>query len=195
MEPGRPAHTAHSHWAPAHAAPQWYAGRTRARAEKAVHRILQAQGVESYLPLVERERYWGDRRRRVSIPLFPGYLFLRFRRATISAVLGVPGLLDLVRDDGEPAVVRQEELDSVRTLLDGVRKSGALPTPTDYLVVGDPVTVVGGPFTGLNGILVEERGRARVAVRLSVLRHAMSVELDRRWIRPRGSPGSPVDAL
>jgi transcriptional antiterminator NusG len=177
-----------SHWTAtppsASTAPQWYAGRTRPRAEKAVHRMLERQGVESYLPLVERERSWTDRAKRVSLPLFPGYLFLRFRRATISAVLGIPGLMDVVRDGGEPAVVREDELDSVRVLLDGVRKSGELPTPTDYLVVGDPVKVVGGPFAGLSGILIEERGRARVAVRLSVLRHAVSVELDRCWIRP-----------
>ena len=31
----------------------WYACRTRARAEKKVHRCLVQAGVESYLPLVE----------------------------------------------------------------------------------------------------------------------------------------------
>lgn len=38
------------------ARPHWYACRTRTRSEKVAHRVLEAAGVECYLPLVERER-------------------------------------------------------------------------------------------------------------------------------------------
>lgn len=35
----------------------------------------------------------------------------------------------------------------------------------------------GGPFAGMRVVLLEERAQARVAVRLAVLRQAVSVEL------------------
>ena len=60
-------------------APHWYACRTKARAEKKVAEVLERHSVECYLPLVERERQWADRTKRVQFPMFPGYVFARFR--------------------------------------------------------------------------------------------------------------------
>jgi len=57
---------------------RWYACRTRARAEKRAARLLSGNGVESYLPPIERQRQWADRKKRVAFPLFPGYVFARF---------------------------------------------------------------------------------------------------------------------
>ncbi len=57
------------------------------------------------------------------------------------------------------------------------------PTPIEYVEVGEEVVVTEGPFVGMRGVLIEERGRARVAVRLTVIRRAVSVELPRRLLR------------
>ena len=99
-------------------------------------------------------------------------------------ISAAPGLVDVVRVDGEPATVRPGELDAVQRLVEGLRETGAVPTPMDLPVVGATVEVVSGPFRGLVGTLVEERGRSRVAVRLTAIRQAMSVELGREHVRP-----------
>ena len=84
---------------------------------------------QSYLPTVEREQRWADRRKRVTFLLFPGYVFVRFRRERISSVLSTPGLVDVVRHNGEPAPVRDDELQVVRTLVEGIRLTGEIPSP------------------------------------------------------------------
>lgn len=156
-----------------------------------MHRFLESNGVESYLPLLEQERKWSDRRKRVAFPLFPGYLFVRSRADDLGTMLATPGVVDVVRVRGQPAVVREDELESVRTLTEAVRRTGELPKASDFMTIGEHVEVAEGPFAGLVGTLIEERGRTRVAVRLTALRQAVSVDLDRHWVKPLVAKLSP----
>jgi transcription antitermination factor NusG len=149
-----------------------------------VDRLFCAAGFESYVPLVELERQWADRRKRVAFPLFPGYVFARFQLGEIHEILSTPGVVTVVRVNGYPTPIRDEELDSVRRLVAGVNATGLLPSPSDYLEEGQEVVVVDGPFKGMYGVLLELRGRASVVVRLSAIRQAVRVRIERRLVRP-----------
>ncbi len=164
--------------------PRWYACRTRARAEKRADRLLAGNGVESYMPVIEQLRQWSDRKKRVAFPLFPGYVFARFDLRKTYDVLNTPGIVTIVQANGYPTPVRDEELEAVRILVTGVNAGHGLPRPVEDLELGHEVIATEGPFAGMRGVLLEERGRARVVVRLSVLRQAVSVELPRRVLRP-----------
>lgn len=162
---------------------RWYACRTRPRAEKRAGQLLNLCGVESYVPLLEREQQWSDRKKRVGFPLFPGYVFARFSLAAVHEVLRTPGVVTIVRNDGKPAPVRIEELESIRVLVACVNAGNAPPEPAEFLEAGQEVIVAHGPFSGIRGVLIEDRGRARVVIRLSALRRALSVELPREILR------------
>lgn len=162
---------------------RWYACRTRSRAEKKVNRLLAARGVEAYLPLIEQLRQWADRKKRVAFPLFPGYVFARFDLRMMYCVLSTPGVVTIVRANGYPTPLGDEEIQSVRILAAGLSAGQALPEPADYLDVGHEVIVTEGPFSGMRGVLVAQRGRARVVVRLSALCQALSVELPQEILR------------
>ena len=97
------------------------------------------------------ERAWSDRRRRVGLPLFPGYIFGRFALSDIAAALSVPGIVGVIRIQGIPVPLREAEMDSVRRLAEGVSVSGVLPSEADYLTTGDLVVVTSGPFEGMEG--------------------------------------------
>jgi len=169
------------------AQPQWYACRTRPRAEKQAGRLLKLRGVQSYVPLLERERQWSDRKKRVGFPLFAGYVFAQFSLASLHEVLSTPGIVTVVRQGGSPARVRSEELESVRVLVQCVNAGNAPPEPVEFLESGQEVIVSHGPFSGIRGVLVEDRGRTRVVIRLSALRRALSVELPREILRAAAS--------
>ncbi len=143
-------------------------------------RLLTEAGVESYLPLVERERQWADRKKRVQFPLFPGYTFARFSLSELLRVVRTPGLVMVLSEKGRPAPVREEELEAVRRLVAGVCETGETPEPVEWWEAGTPVRVQAGPFRGMRGYLLEARKRRRVSVRLSALRMALSVELAAR---------------
>jgi transcription antitermination factor NusG len=156
----------------------WYACRTRARAEKQVCRFLERVGVESYLPLVELERKWADRTKRVGFPLFPGYTFARFPVKNLLEVVQTPGLVTVVSENGLPAPIREVEMESVRRFVMGVEGRGETPAPEDWWEPGTQILVRQGPFRGMRGYLLESRGKRRVAVKLDALKMAFSVEMD-----------------
>lgn len=165
--------------------PQWFACRTHARAEKVVCGFLERNGFESYLPLVEEERQWSDRRKRIRRPLFSGYLFVRTALSDLRRVVRAPRLLNVVSVDGRFATpLRRGEIAAVRRLVEGANAAGRLPRPEDYLRPGEPVRVVEGPFEGLQGVLIDDRSGSRVAVKIDALRDARAVEVDRSALRP-----------
>lgn len=161
----------------------WYACRTRARAEKRAASLLANNGFESYLPVIERLRQWSDRKKLVAFPLFPGYVFARFDLQRSYDVVNIPGIVDIVGVDGEPAPIRDVELESVSILVSGVNAGEEMPRLVETFTAGQVVIVIDGAFAGMRGVLLEERGRTRVVVRLSGLCQAVSVELPRRFLR------------
>ena len=55
----------------------WWALYTRHQHEKTVADMLTAKGFEVFLPLYESVRRWKDRKKLLSLPLFPCYVFVR----------------------------------------------------------------------------------------------------------------------
>lgn len=164
--------------------PRWYACRTRARAEKKVDRLLTAADITSYVPLIERLMQWSDRSKRVTFPLFPGYVFARFELSSMADIVRTPNLIEVVRVNGQPTPIREHEIESIRSLVHGAQDVGEEPAAHEYLVTGQEVRVVEGPFKGLHGILTEVRGKTRIVVRLDAIRQAVSVEMSSRFVSP-----------
>jgi len=156
---------------------RWYACYTRARHEKRVDRMLSDRGIDTYLPLVRRERRWKDRKKMVEFPLFPGYLFGRFSLDDLHRVLDVPGVSTVVRMNGLPVPIREEELASVRRFAAVVSERGEAPEPEPLVAEGQRVRVVAGPFKGVEAIVEEVRGRKRVLVGITAIRQGFEVDI------------------
>lgn len=174
--------------------PHWYACLTRARAEKTVARMMTLTGLETYLPLVESDRKWADRTKRVAFPLFPSYVFVRITLTELHSVLSTPGVATVLRPNGYPTPVRDDEIESVRCMLKGTSETGAEVAPEEYLLPGAEVIVESGPFRGMRGKLVERRGRTRIAVRITALKLAASVEVSDGMIRVVEPPPDHIAA-
>lgn len=84
---------------------QWYVCRTKSRTEKRVDQRLRAVGFESYLPLIEREHQRADRRKRVAVPLFPGYVFARFSLTELPHLIYTPRVGRSGSDGGQSLAV------------------------------------------------------------------------------------------
>ena len=56
---------------------RWYALHTRARHEKTVERRLRDQGMETFVPTTVEVHRWSDRKKKVEVPLFSCYVFIR----------------------------------------------------------------------------------------------------------------------
>src|SRR5580700_2424231 len=111
---------------------RWYAAYTSANHEKRVAEQLDTREVEHFLPLYESARKWKDRRVKLELPLFPGYIFVHMALRDRLKVQQVPGVARLVGFDGRPTELPKEEIDALRVSLAG----GARVEPHPYLAAG-----------------------------------------------------------
>jgi transcription antitermination factor NusG len=162
----------------------WYACYTRARHEKRVDEQLSQRGFETYVPLLAQERQWSDRRKVVELPIFPGYVFSRFPLSALHEVLTVPGLATVIRHNGVPSPIRDSDLENVRRFVAALAETGQVPEPRP-LAPGEAVRVMHGPFAGVEGVVVERRGRRRVLVGLQTIGQGMEIDIDGRNLQPR----------
>jgi transcription antitermination factor NusG len=153
---------------------RWYAAQTCANHEKCVLEQLSQRTVEAYLPLYASVRRWKDRRVRLELPLFPGYVFVRLALCDRLRVLQTPSVVRLVGFGGVPAALPHEEIDALRTGL----ASGVSAEPHPFLTVGRRVRVKSGPLAGLEGVLVRRKNGARLVVSLELIQRAIQVEVE-----------------
>ena len=158
----------------AYGQPRWYAAYTRANHERRVAEQLSEHGVENFLPQYESVRKWKDRRVRLQLPLFPGYVFAHLALKNRLKVLQVPGVAWLVSFAGKPVPVPEEEFARIREFL----KQGLRAEPHPYLKVGRRVRVRSGPFEGMEGIVVRRNNGRRLVISLELIQRAMAVDVE-----------------
>jgi transcription antitermination factor NusG len=136
--------------------------------------------IEHFLPLYQAVRRWKDRRKRLQLPLFPGYLFIRLALRDQSQVLRLPGVVNLVGFSGMPKPLAEEEVEDLRLALAG----GMRAEPYPYLPVGQRVRIVDGPLTGREGILKRWKGSLRVVLSVELIQRSILADVDVSLVVP-----------
>jgi transcription antitermination factor NusG len=156
----------------------WFALQVRSRYESTVLTLLQKKGYESFLPTYRCRRRWSDRIKELELPLFPCYLFCRFNPQNRLPILTTPGLISIVGVAKVPTPIEEAEIAALRTLV-----STDVPRqPWPYLQIGQRVKIQYGALYGLEGILVEFRGRHRMVLSVNLLQRSVAVEIDIAWV-------------
>jgi transcription antitermination factor NusG len=161
---------------------KWYVLFVRSNQEKRVAERLHARGIEHFLPCYQLMRQWKDRRVRLELPLFPGYVFVRLPFAERAKALSTPHVVNLVGTKTSPSAISDEEIAWIRL---GIEHGKAVPHP--YLNVGERVVITSGALSGLEGLLLKIRNSTRVVVALDSIARAFVIEVDACCVRPAGA--------
>jgi transcription antitermination factor NusG len=166
---------------------QWYAINTRSNFEKRIADELSGNGVPSYLPAYVEIHQWKDRKQRVSVPLFPGYVFGRFRNSAGDRlqVLKRTGVVRILGHAGEIEAVPEGEIEAVQKILAACVPCFAHP----LLREGRRVRVIRGALSGLEGILARVKKQSRLVVSIPLLNQSVAAEMDASDVEPIGSRG------
>jgi len=162
--------------------PRWYVLFVRSNQEKKVAHSLQQRGVEHFLPCYSSLRHRTDRRVRVEMPLFPGYVFIRLPFVQRLQALTIPNAVSVVGRKDFPAVISAEEIAWIKS---GLTHGQA--EPHEYLKVGQRVMITSGALSGMQGILTRKTNSARVVVSLDSIARAFVVEVDRSSVKALGA--------
>jgi transcriptional antiterminator NusG len=156
----------------------WYAIWTHSHCEQVVYEQLSQQGFNAFLPKVLVWSRRGGIRRRIHVPMFPGYLFLRnaVDKAAYLQIRKVRGVVTLLGERWDRlAEIPQHEIDCVRRVAEAHREV----LPHAYLKEGQRVRIARGPLEGIEGMLVHARARkGLLVISVHVLRRSVAVVVD-----------------
>lgn len=161
----------------------WYLIHTNPKQEYRASRNLLAWGVETFAPLIKEQRvneYTGAITY-VRKPLFPSYIFARFRLNEHShKVRFTRGVHSIVSFGDWPTPVDDGVVHLVKMRMND---DGFIRLSED-INPGDDVAVIHGPFRNLTAIFERElKGPDRVVILLKAVKYQARVEIPRYMLK------------
>lgn len=141
----------------------WYAAYTKSRSEKKVLSRLTEAGFEAYLPLRRKRHQWSDRLKWVEEPLIRSYIFLRVNESEYYNAINTPGLVCYVTFEGKAAAIPDHQIEVLKMLL---HQDAEIEVINERFAPGQKIVVVSGTLVGMQGEMVEYRGKKKVLIRL-----------------------------
>ena len=155
----------------------WYAVQTRARNEKAISERLQEQGLTTFLPLVTEIRRWSDRKKKVELPLFSCYVFVKLVASNNDERMRVyrtNGVFRIVSMRGEAIPIPDEQIDALRTVVTQQVPWSEHP----FLKIGQRVRIRGGSLDGVEGVLLSRNGDRTLIISVDAIQRSLAVRVE-----------------
>ena len=163
--------------------PAWYAIYTRSRNEAKVDGCLAKKGIVSFLPRMTVPSRRRDRHQMISVPLFPGYLFINtiLSPESYHQVINIPGVVRILGIKGCYIPIPQTTIESLQRIVTSSRPF----YPWEYLVTGDQIRILEGPLAGVVGTLVARKDKhRRLVVTVELFKRSVAVELNSDMVEP-----------
>ena len=154
---------------------KWYVLQTKPRNEGIVSKQIEIKDIECFLPLIEKIKIWADRKKKVFVPLFSGYVFVYATEAErIKAISNTIGAIKYIYFEKRPAVVSEKEIEVIKKALAEPEK---IRIEDKKLKKGDEIIITHGIFKGMKGYINEFRGNYKLTVNLEELTYSFSIIL------------------
>jgi transcription antitermination factor NusG len=165
-------------------ASEWYAVWTRSHCERQVAEQLSAKAFSPFLPETTVWSRRGGAAHQVQVPIFPGYLFVRHAmdKESYIEILKARGVVRIL-DGGWNRLtpIPREEVEAIQRAVE----AGLPLYPHSCFRQGDPVRVVEGPLTGVEGSFVRDKPhRGRLILSINLLQTSVAVEVDAAFVEP-----------
>jgi transcription antitermination factor NusG len=142
--------------------------------------LLTQKSIHSFLPKMEVWSKRKDRRKRIMIPMFPGYLFVEtalldyYIRLDILKTFGIVKILGK-SGGSEPIPVPDETIDAIRRIVESRVEVQQLQYPK----VGEPARIMDGPFKGVEGLVIStDFARELFVISIELLQRSVAIRLE-----------------
>jgi transcriptional antiterminator RfaH len=161
-------------------AKSWYVIYVKARHEKRAYAHLVERGIEAYLPLRKEIRQWSDRKKRIEVPLFSCYVFVKTAPQKFDDIYTTAGFVRFISVRGKPSVVPDVEIHNVRKMVEYY--------PDDIAVIegdytGRDAEIIAGPLTGMRGKVADVVGGKHFVVMIEGLNKMLRVKVHAGEVR------------
>ncbi len=120
----------------------WFAAKTKQKGEFKALNYFISMGINCYVPSYVTKRVWSDRIKKVTVPAISGYVFFELTKIDFGLINLNPFTKNIVRGiDGLPAIIKNEEITSLKDYFDG-----KIIDCDVNLIKGQRVKINKGPF-------------------------------------------------
>jgi len=154
---------------------QWFLIYTRPGCEKKVADLLERKHVQVYCPLTKAQKRWGDRKKPALSPLFSSYVFVFATPDEHHRIRHTDGVINFIHWLSKPAVIRQEEIDTIRNFL---KEYDFVRLEKTSINLNERVRIINGPLMMWEGTVVEIR-TTTVKIILPSLGYALVAEISK----------------
>ena len=158
----------------------WFAVHTKSRHEDIVYRGLEQKSIAAFLPKLEVWSRRKDRKKKIRVPMFTGYLFVDIPSADNQSrlnVLTTPGVVRMLGKSpgGQPLPIPPEQIDAIRRLVESKIEMQRITYPD----VGEYARITDGPFKGIEGkVLSTDLKKEVFVVSIDLLQRSVAIQIE-----------------
>jgi len=165
--------------------PHWHVLYVKHRHEKKVEQLLKEKSIEVFLPLIKSIRVWSDRKKKIYIPLFTRYLFVKvLSKKDFYQALSTDGVIKYVKFGSDYAVVRANEIFQIRQLLN-LDGASDVKIESNLPIRGQKMKICYGPLNGLDCEVITANNKRKVVVRIESIQHYITAHVPNLYLAPK----------
>ncbi|MDA3862105.1 MAG: UpxY family transcription antiterminator [Melioribacteraceae bacterium] len=153
---------------------KWFALYTKPRHEYKAKEQLEEIWVETFLPTITHTKRWSDRKKKVTEPLFRGYIFIHSNEIERNKAVTRESVIKTIFFDGKPAVIPEREIESIKKLLESPEKIQVFNGISQGIIV----RIESGAFADVEGIVQKiSKDENTLLVSIEMLNRTVSVTI------------------
>lgn len=153
---------------------KWFALYTKPRHEFKALEQLEEIEIETFLPTITLTKQWSDRKKKVTEPLFKGYVFIRSNEIERNNAVTRDAVIKTIFFDGKPAEIPSQEIESIKKMLEFPEKIQIF----NGIVKGVIVKIESGPFADVEGIVNSvSKDENTLSVSIELLNRTVTVSI------------------
>ena len=152
----------------------WYVLTTRSRHEKKSEEFLKNRGFDVFLPLQKVMRKWIDRKKMVEVPLFSGYLFIRYDESKRFDVLNTPGIVRFLRYNNMDATISDSQVEAIKMALNEIPDE--INVIDQHFSEGEEIRIKSGPFKGFYGKIIQYNNNRKIMISIDSIGKSILIE-------------------
>ena len=153
----------------------WFLLQTKSREELRAAENLGRQEVETFCPMIRVEKIARGKRTEALEVLFPGYLFVQLGDTSVSAtsIRSTRGVSHFVSSGGRPIKVPSGLIEQLQRRVSEQEDQVMSSVPK----VGEKMTIMDGPFRGLDSVFYQPDGNNRALVLVTMLNQQVKASI------------------
>ena len=152
---------------------KWFVLYTKHNFGKKIEQQCRKLDIEVFFPVITTVKQWRDRKKEVKVPIFPSYIFINGSEKERLKVLSINGVVKSVMFNKEIATLRVNEIENIKCIIENKNFIDTY----NSISIGSKVKISSGPLTGIEGVLVDVKGKKVFSLVLETINSSILVDI------------------